>query len=222
MPKKLTSKQKVDRESFVFAKIQLGLSRKQVELSICDEFDVAIRTAANIYNAAIESLADEHPGHQRRHRAVILEVLHSQANAFQLDLLAVQNQIQIALNLQEQRQIINQQLADSSLSQTEQEELQVKLDVLPTVRTQTIVQMFVAKSRVRSQLVQTISEIARIHGLYTDMPLLQAISVLASSEMISPEVAGRMLVAVEDISSSLEKAFHEKPLSPEANERDLN
>jgi hypothetical protein len=222
MPKKLTSQQKVDRENFVFAKIRLGLSRKQVELSVCDEFQVAIRTAANIYNAAIESLADEHPGHQRRNRAVILEVLYSQANAFQLDIQTVQEQIQIKLNLQEQHQVIKTQLADSSLSKTEQEDLQAKLEVLPTVRPQAIVQMIVAKSRIRSQLIQTISEIAQIHGLHTDMPLLQAISVLASSEMISPEVAGRMLVAVEDMSSSLEKAFHEHSLALETNERDLN
>jgi hypothetical protein len=199
MPKKLTSKQIADRQKFVFSKIRSGFSRKEIELSVCDEFGVAFRTATNIYNDAVESLADERPGHQRRNRAAILEMLHSQAHACQLDLLAAQNQIQIKLNLQEQRQVINEQVPQAELS------------TLPTARPQTIVNMIVAKSRVRAQLVHTISEIARIHGLYREMPLLDAISTLASSDMISPEVAGRMLVAVEDISSSIERAFHKKP-----------
>jgi hypothetical protein len=46
------------------------------------------------------------------------------------------------------------------------------------------------------------------------MPLLQAISVLANSEMLPPELAGRMLMVIEDISSSIEKSLHQ-PSQPE-------
>lgn len=84
----------------------------------------------------------------------------------------------------------------------------------PQVKPNAIAQMIGEKSRVRSQLIKTLSDISRIYGLYTDMPLLQAISVLANSEMLPPELAGRMLVAIEDISSSIEKSLHQ-PLSEE-------
>jgi hypothetical protein len=84
----------------------------------------------------------------------------------------------------------------------------------PEVKPNMIAQMIGEKSRVRAQLIKTLSDISRIYGLYTDMPLLQAISVLANSEMLPPELAGRMLVAIEDISSSIEKSLH-VPSQPE-------
>jgi hypothetical protein len=84
----------------------------------------------------------------------------------------------------------------------------------PEVKPNAIAQMIGEKSRVRAQLIKTLSDISRIYGLYTDMPLLQAISVLANSEMLPPELAGRMLVAIEDISSSIEKSLHQ-PSQPE-------
>jgi hypothetical protein len=76
--------------------------------------------------------------------------------------------------------------------------------------------MVAEKGRVRGQLVKTYSEIARIYGLYTDMSLLQAISVLANSEMLPPEIAGQILMVIEDMTSMIEKSMKAGKNSPAA------
>ncbi len=60
---------------------------------------MANRTAVNIYGAAVDKLIDYSPGHQRRNRAVILEVFHAQVDAFQAEIQAIQDQIEVKLNL---------------------------------------------------------------------------------------------------------------------------
>jgi hypothetical protein len=82
--------------------------------------------------------------------------------------------------------------------------------------------MVETKARVRTQLVRAVAEIARVHGLYNEMPLLQAISVLASTELLPPIVASQMLEAIEGISDSIERAVQSESKPLNVLEEDLN
>jgi hypothetical protein len=106
--------------------------------------------------------------------------------------------------------MLEQLYHQASAAQTDISALQSLIDRASrdsSFRLSVIANMIGEKSRVRSQLVKTFSDIARIYGLYTDMPLLQAISVLANSEMLPPEVAGQMLMAIEDMTAMIEKSM---------------
>jgi hypothetical protein len=221
MPKNLTPKEKADREKFVFSQIQAGLSRKQIELSICDKFKVANRTAVNIYGAAVDKLIDYGPGHQRRNRAVILEVFHAQVDAFQAEIQAIQDQIEVKLNLQRQRQVILDKLLDGSFTKAEQKVLEAELKAFPEVRPNVICQMIGAKGRLRGQLVDTLGDIARVQGLYAISPVVEALHVLAEHEILSPELSFQLVQIIEGVSDSIVQAFHKSPLVLNGNQDDF-
>lgn len=219
---KLTPQEIADRENFVLSRVRAGFSRKQIALQISEQFGVASTAADDIYNGVIDGLAERSPNDLRRNRAIILEMLHSQVSSYQADLVAVQTQIKISLDIQEQRVLIAEKLSIPSLSKERKAALRAELKSIHSIRPNVITGMVETKARVRGQLVKAVTEIARVHGLYNEMPLLQAISVLATSELLPPAVANQMLEAIEGISDSIERAVQSEPASLNVLEQDLN
>jgi hypothetical protein len=219
---KLTPQEVATRENFVLSRVRAGLSRKQIALQICEQFGVGSTAADDVYNTVIDGLAERSPNDLRRNRAIILEMLHSQVSSYQADLVAVQTQIKISLDIQEQRALIAEQLSIPTLSKDRKAALRNELKSLHSIRPNVITGMVETKARVRTQLVRAVAEIARVHGLYNEMPLLQAISVLATSELLPPTVANQMLDAIEGISDSIERAVQSESKPLDVLEEDLN
>lgn len=85
----------------------------------------------------------------------------------------------------------------------------------PGIKLTAVASIIGQKNQVRAQLGKTLSDMARIFGLYNDMPLLQAINIMAASEILPPELANKMLEAIEDISTSIEQSMQKKETTAE-------
>lgn len=64
-----------------------------------------------------------------------------------------------------------------------------------------------AKIKARGQIRLCLSDIARISGLYVDMPIIQAINVLSTHNLIPPSIAADLLQAVEGVNQTVLNAM---------------
>jgi hypothetical protein len=72
------------------------------------------------------------------------------------------------------------------------------------------------KVKARGQIRLCLTDVARLNGLFADMPIIQAINVLSTHNLIPPAIAADMLRAIEGVNETVVEAMqaNKKPESP--------
>jgi hypothetical protein len=204
--RRLTTLEKLNREEFVLSRVSQGFSRREIHGTIKAQFNVSDRAANNIYNAAVDNAPKSTPKETRFNRQVILTAYSGQIRSAHSDMTALQTLIDEANDQNKKRKELIAEFINNGDSHR-REEITNELKANPLIKITNISSIIAQKNKVRAQLGSSISDLARIFGLFADMPLLQAINVIAAAELLPPEVANKMLEAIEDISSSIEQSM---------------
>jgi hypothetical protein len=206
--RRLTTLEKLNREEFVLSRVSQGFSRREIHGMIKNQFKVSDRAANDIYNAAVDNAPRPTPKESRFNRQVILAAYSGQIRSAHNDMAALQVLIDEANDQNKKRKELIAEFIKNDTNER-REEITNELKTTPPIKITNISGIIAQKNKVRAQLGSSISDLARIFGLFTDMPLLQAVNVIAAAELLPPEVANKMLEAIEDISSSIEQSMSE-------------
>jgi hypothetical protein len=203
MPK-LTVGEKAARIKFVLDRVGTTMSRRDLTEAVANEFGVSTRSAQDIFNDAMDSITDVDPLTQRRNRSMVIEKLTNLMKAFQLDIDTLQKWI-----TQCETENLAVTEAMTALSQLDEESdefdiLAAKIRKLPKHKIALMAGLVAEKGRLRANLVKTLSDMARIYGLYTEMPLIQAIQVMANSELLPPELAMKLSGTINGLQRAIE------------------
>jgi hypothetical protein len=90
------------------------------------------------------------------------------------------------------------------------------------IDTNQMVNITQVKIKARGQIRICLSDIARINGLYTDMPIVQAINVLSTHSLIPPLIAADLLRAVEGVNETVLNAMQGKTKKQSSTEKDFD
>lgn len=211
--RRLTSFEVLERQEFVLGKISEGIPRTEIHRLIVDKYELSDRAATNIYNAAVENAPRVTPKEIRFNRQIVLTAYASQVRSAHADMVSLQILIDEANDQNNRRKELIAEF--NNTDEDRKEEIINELKLIPPIKLTNISSIIGQKNNVRAQLGKSLSDLARIFGLFADMPLLQAINVMASAELLPPEIANKMLEVIEDISSSIEQSMNEK--QPDSN-----
>lgn len=220
MGKRLTTQEILDREDFVFSQISKGITRREIHSLIKGKFDLSDRGANNVYNAAANNCPRSSPKEYRFNKEIILTAHANQIKSAHADMIALQILIDEALDQTKTRKALITEYLEAQTKR--REEIAQELKAAPPIKPTIISSIIGQKNQVRAQLGKTLSDMSRILGLYADMPLLQAINVMASSELLPPDIANKMLEAIEDISSSIEQSMQKEIINDQPVNDDFN
>jgi hypothetical protein len=200
----MTVGQKEERYKFVHDLVGTTLSRREITEMVAERFGVTTRTAQNYFTEAMDAITDVDPRSQRRNRAMVIEKLSHLMKASQMDIDTLERMYQKCQAANDAKEAAMIALDDF---ESESQEFQLQTESIrrmPSHKISLLAGLIAEKGRIRSQLVRTLSDLSRIYGLYTEMPLIQAIQVMANSELLPPELALKLSSSIVNIQQAIE------------------
>jgi hypothetical protein len=206
-----------DRISFVVERIRMGLSKSEIVRQIGSRFGLSETQSRLWYHKANDSLISIDKDRRPRVRATMIEVVRAQLIGLQQDIAKVSAEIQSYEEDRATRERIQMQLVDAD--DRERERIKRQLATVKPLKPRYYLDCMSQRSRLRISIVKCVTEIGRLEGLYVEeLPVIRALSVLGSSELIPSGVAGSLI----DILSNLELALDAIPQKVTVQTTDLN
>jgi hypothetical protein len=195
-----------DRISFVVDRIHMGLSKMEIQRQLGVRFKLSSTQSRIWTNKGYDSIVCIDKDQRPRVRAAMIEIVHSQIIGLQQDLARVSTEVQSCELARESRSRIQAQLIDAD--DRERERLKRELASVRQLKPRYYLDSINQRSRLRISIVKCVTEIGRLEGLYVEeLPIIRALSILGSSELIPAGVAGSLI----DILSNLEIALDAVP-----------
>jgi hypothetical protein len=147
----------------------------------------------------------------------MIEIVRAQLIGLQQDIAKLSTEIQSFEENRATRERIQVQLLDAD--DRERERLKREFAAVRPLKPRYYLDCINQRASIRISLVKCVTEIGRLEGLYVEeLPVIRALSVLGSSELIPAGVAGSLI----DILSNLELALDAIPHKVTAGTVDLN
>jgi hypothetical protein len=207
-----------ERISFVVDRIRMGISKAEIVRQIGSRFGLSETQSRIWYHKANDSLISIDKDHRPRVRASMLEIVRAQLVGVQQDI----NKLSVEIHSHEEsraaRERIQAQLIDAD-DDRGRERLKRELAAIRPLKPRYYLDCISQRASLRISLVKCVTEIGRLEGLYVEeLPVIRALSVLGSSELIPSGVAGSLI----DILSNLELALDSIPQKVTVQSTDLN
>jgi hypothetical protein len=181
-----------DRISFVVDRIHMGLSKMEIQRQLGVRFKLSSTQSRIWTNKGYDSIVCIDKDQRPRVRAAMIEIVHSQIIGLQQDLARVSTEVQSCELARESRSRIQAQLIDAD--DRERERLKRELASVRQLKPRYYLDSINQRSRLRISIVKCVTEIGRLEGLYVEeLPIIRALSILGSSELIPAGVAGSLI-----------------------------
>jgi hypothetical protein len=206
-----------ERIDWILDRIKIGMSKPDLIRQIENRYQLSTTQARIWLHKASDSLISIDKEHRPRLRAAMIEIVRAQLIGLQQDIAKLSTEIQSFEENRATRERIQVQLLDAD--DRERERLKREFAAVRPLKPRYYLDCINQRASIRISLVKCVTEIGRLEGLYVEeLPVIRALSVLGSSELIPAGVAGSLI----DILSNLELALDAIPHKVTAGTVDLN
>jgi hypothetical protein len=206
-----------ERIDWILDRIKIGMSKPDLIRQIENRYQLSTTQARIWLHKASDSLISIDKEHRPRLRAAMIEIVRAQLIGLQQDIAKLSTEIQSFEENRATRERIQVQLLDAD--DRERERLKREFAAVRPLKPRYYLDCINQRASIRISLVKCVTEIGRLEGLYVEeLPVIRALSVLGSSELIPAGVAGSLI----DILSNLELALDAIPHKVTAGIVDFN
>jgi hypothetical protein len=191
--------------ALVLSRVAEGFSRSQTEGELCRVFGLGVRRARDVYRLALDGLAVRDAGERCRLRSAIVQALYFQIRDCALDMDLVSQEIERFRDCLRQKEDLERELLGcvegGKKDKLLMASLELRLSFLPRLPIGGVAGLIEGRNKVRDRSIRLLAELARVQGVYGDMPIIVAVQTLLDNGLLSAAAAADILCYVEGLES---------------------